>query len=108
MKIAWDVLVSLLQTSAAGQRSVSSSVKQQLQQSGMLQQFAAVMTAMAADLQAAAAALAARNGDAAAAKADLEQLVADTPHPVLKPVMAAHRQMTVIWGCDAEAVSLAL
>jgi hypothetical protein len=104
MRVAWDVLKVLLSTaSVAGTHSLSSSVKQQLQQSGMLQQLAAVTTAMAADLQAEAAALAAGSGSAGGA--DVEQLVAATPHPDVTRVMLVHDQMISLWGRDAQAVS---
>jgi hypothetical protein len=64
----------------------------------MLQQLAAVMTAMAADLQAEAATLAAASGDPASF--DIEQLVAGTPNPTVTKAINLQCYFLELWGCQ--------
>ena len=91
------LLLLVAATPDAGPSSLVSSVRQQLQQSGMLQQLAVVMTAMAADLQAEAATLAAGDGDTASL--DIEQLVAGTPTPLVKEALGLQCYLMELWGC---------
>jgi hypothetical protein len=63
--------------------TLSSSIKQQLQQTAVSPQLAAFMSAHARSLQAEAAVLAAGGWDAAAGGVEIEQWVAESPHPTL-------------------------
>jgi hypothetical protein len=95
--MALDLLLRLAQTAPdAAASSLGSSIRQQLQQSGVLQQLAAVMTVMAADLQAEAAALAAGDGDTASR--DIEQLITSTPNLGVLKAMGVQYQLMCLWG----------
>jgi hypothetical protein len=109
MQAAVDMLKSML-TKASGAAgitklsspndgSISSAIREQLQQSGMLQSLAAIMTAMAADLQAGAAALAA--GGSLAADVDLGGRV----HKLFENINWLHWQLADLWGCHGEPPS---
>ena len=99
MRAALGLLLMLMRTvPGAGPGSLASSIRQQLQQSGMLQQLAAVMTAMAADLQAEAATLAPGSGDTASF--DIEQLVAGTPNPSVTKAINLQCYFMELWGCQ--------
>jgi hypothetical protein len=82
-------------TNSAGSSSLGSNIRQQLQQSGMLQQLAAVMTALSADLQAATAACAAGSGEA-------DQIMSvERMRRILKVVMHVHGRMMDMYGVQS-------
>jgi hypothetical protein len=86
-------------TTCAGGGSLGSSIRQQLQQSGMLQQLTAVMAALTADLQDETAAL------AAAAWDERKNL---NNHGVLQEAMHIHNLLMCLWGpkaLDVDAVA---
>jgi hypothetical protein len=81
--------------------TLGNAIKQQLQQTDMLQQLAAVATAMAADLQAEAAAL--DVGVGAPADADMDRIaVADASMPDLVHMAALLKQLRGLWGSPAQ------
>ena len=107
---AFDMLTALLCDAAAAgftssACSLSSSIRQQLQQSGMLTQLSALMTAMAADLLAEAAELAAGGGDAASAR-DVDRLVSTVFNPVVCKAMLCYADMMDLWLSGAQSVSV--
>jgi hypothetical protein len=95
MRAAWELMAVLLNMASEGNPTLAASVKQQLQQSGMLQPLAAAMAAMAADLQAEAASIAAAKWDAA--DANIDQVVSATPHPHLLKVLCVQGQLVGLW-----------
>jgi hypothetical protein len=110
MQAALDLLVTLLRNAvaagfASSTSSLGSSIRQQLQQSGMLTQLSALMAAMAADTRAEAAAIAA-GGSAAASVDTVNRCVSVVSSPVLRDAMMAYSHMLDLWLPWAETLEV--
>jgi hypothetical protein len=110
MQAALDLLVTLLRNAvaagwfASSASSLGSSIRQQLQQSG-LTQLSALMAAMAADVRAEAAAIAAGGSDAASADT-VNHHISVVSSPVLRDAMMAYLHLLDLWLPWAETLEV--